>query len=204
MTQSSSTFNIIFLSLKWSKQEFYKLGVIIVDNKDEGSFPEKTGEWKSVLRDDEYPDLSLFPVHKALAATMNSSDAYPLLATVANISSCVYSQSDLRLLFLLIWILFRNKNLNSSMFRPKNSILNQTWNAGQNVSCWWLRSIYICIKLFLFITKTIKPQTMTEARAVGCSFLLEVELGHNAIHMKSDMKPPGCHNVLYITVNSMH
>lgn len=103
-----------------------------------------------------------------------------------------------------IWILFRNKNLNSSMFRPKNSVLNQTWNTGQNFSCWWSCSIYICIKLFLFITKTIKSQIMTKARAVGFSFLLEVELGHNVIHMKSDMKPPGCHDVFYITVNSMH
>lgn len=74
----------------------------------------------------------------------------------------------------------------------------------QNFSCWWSRSTYIYIKLFLFITKTIKSQTTTKARAVGHSFLLEVELGRNSIHMKSDMKPPGCHDILYITVNSMH
>lgn len=45
---------------------------------------------------------------------------------------------------------------------------------------------------------------MTKASSAGYSFLLEVELGHNVIHMKSDMKPPGCHDVLYIKVNSMH
>lgn len=86
MTQFCSTFNVIFISLKWNKQVFYKLCVIIVDNKDEGSFPD---EGKSVLRDEEYPDLSLFSVHKALAVTMSSSDAHPLLAAVADVLSWI-------------------------------------------------------------------------------------------------------------------
>lgn len=52
--------------------------------------------------------------------------------------------------------------------------------------------------------KNNKKQTLTELRAGGCSSLSKVELGHNAIHMKSDIKPPGCHDVLYITVSSIH
>lgn len=57
---------------------------MVVDNKDEGIFPETTSKWKRIIRDGEFPDLTPFSVHKASVATTSSSDAHPLLAAVAN------------------------------------------------------------------------------------------------------------------------
>ena len=111
---------------------FQKLGLIIVDNKDEGGFLETTSELKAITRVDDFTHLTPFSMHKASAATTNSSDAHLSRAAVANTApaqlqmswSCI--QSELRLLLLPIGVLFSNQSLNASMFRPENSILSNT------------------------------------------------------------------------------
>lgn len=64
-------------------------------------------------------------------------------------------------------------------------------------------NVHLCQSVS-FHYKNNKNQTLTEPRAGDCCSLSKVGLGHNAIHMKTDMKPPGCHDVVCITVSSIH